>query len=58
MNKLARSTSQTFYLSRTFEGHYNNTCKDFTYNDFTENINKCNITYMLLFTVSRKVSYR
>ncbi len=37
------------------KGHYNNTHKDFAYNDFTYNINKCNIIYMFLYTVRSKV---
>jgi len=33
--------------------HYDN-----TYNDCTYNINKCDITYMFLFTVIGKVIYK
>jgi hypothetical protein len=35
--------------------HYDNTFKDNTYDDLTYNINKCNITYMFLSTVTSKV---
>jgi len=38
--------------------HYDNTYKDFTYNDFSYNINKCNITYVFLFSVTSPISYR
>jgi hypothetical protein len=38
--------------------HYDNTYKDFTYYDFTYNINKCDITYVHLFTVITKVIYK
>jgi hypothetical protein len=36
--------------------HYDNTCKDFSYNDFTCNIEQY-ITYMFLITVISKVIY-
>ncbi len=32
-----------------------NTYKDYTHNDFTYDINKCDITYKFLFNVIRKV---
>ncbi len=48
--------------------HYDNTYKDFTYYDFTYNSftyydftynnNKCDITYMFLFTVLSKVIHK
>jgi len=38
--------------------HYGNTYKDFNYDDFTYNTNKCDITYMFLFTVISKVIYK
>ncbi len=37
--------------------HNDSTYKGFNYNDFTFNINKCDITYMFLFTVTSKVIY-
>jgi hypothetical protein len=36
-------------------GHYDNTLKYFTYDNYTCNNNKCDITYMFLFTVVSKV---
>ncbi len=38
--------------------HYDNTYNDIAYNDFTCNINKFDITCMLLFTVISKVIYK
>ncbi len=38
--------------------HYDNTFKNFTYNDFTYNINKCDIKYMFLFTIRRKLDIK
>ncbi len=37
---------------------YNNTHKDYTWNDFTYNINKYDFTYMFLFTPISKVTYK
>jgi hypothetical protein len=38
--------------------HYDNTLKDFTYINFSYNINKCDITYMFLLNVISKVIYK
>jgi hypothetical protein len=35
------------FLLLAMEWHYVNTYQDFVFNDFTYNINKCHITYML-----------
>jgi hypothetical protein len=43
----------TTVKSFMMQGHY-----DYTYKDFTYNINKCDITYLLLFTVISKVIYK
>ncbi len=44
--------------SKYFFFHYYKTYKDFTYNDFAYDMNKCVITYMFLFTVLSKISYK
>ena len=41
-----------------FSRQHGNTCKDLFYNDFTYNINRCDMTYMFLFTVISKVIYK
>ncbi len=41
-----------------FQGHYNNTYKAFTYNDFSYNLNRFDIKYIILFTIIKKVIYK
>ncbi len=42
--------------SKYFFCNYYNTYTDFTYNDFTYDMNKCEITYMFLFTLINQVN--